>query len=296
MELLVQRLEVLERVRESLGRLRELGPVSEILRRAPAELSDSCRLDRVLLTRIKDSELVPCHAFFTDAPEAAEQAQEALRERPLALAYPLVEAELMRRRRATIVERRATGERAQSPPLPLPDGVPYVAAPVILDGRAIGFFHGACLEREVDELERDAVWEFADGFAQVFERAVLRKRVREQRRQLRQLVTWTDAMAAELSEGAIELEVQAEPAGAPAAHIEAIPAGEADGSRLADLLTRRELEVLRLMARGDSNKAIATELVVSEGTVKFHVKNILRKLRASNRVEAASRYVQLAGR
>ena len=50
------------------------------------------------------------------------------------------------------------------------------------------------------------------------------------------------------------------------------------------------------MARGDSNKAIATELVVSEGTVKFHVKNILRKLRAANRVEAASRYMQLTGK
>ena len=46
------------------------------------------------------------------------------------------------------------------------------------------------------------------------------------------------------------------------------------------------------MARGDSNKAIALELVVSEGTVKFHVKNILRKLRAANRVEAASRYLR----
>ena len=76
----------------------------------------------------------------------------------------------------------------------------------------------------------------------------------------------------------------------------ALPDSGVEGSRLADLLTRRELDVLRLMARGDSNKAIATELVVSEGTVKFHVKNILRKLSAANRVEAASRYMQLTGR
>jgi DNA-binding CsgD family transcriptional regulator len=289
-----ERLEVLERVRAALGRLRELGPVSEIMRRAPAELSDSCRLDRVMLSRVKDAELVPCHAYFKEDPEGAERAVQALAERPLVLAYPVIEAELMRRRRATIVD-RAAGARSQGPPLPVPDGVAYVAAPVVLDGRAIGFFHGACADRDVDELERDAVWEFADGFAQLFERAVLRRRVREQRRQLRQLVTWTDAMAADLSEGAIELEVQTEPAGPPV-RPEAIPAGEPDGSRLGDLLTRRELEVLRLMARGESNKAIATELVVSEGTVKFHVKNILRKLRASNRVEAASRYVQLAGR
>jgi DNA-binding NarL/FixJ family response regulator len=102
-------------------------------------------------------------------------------------------------------------------------------------------------------------------------------------------------MAAELSEGAIELDVESEPAGA-AVRPAALPAAGVDGSRLDDLLTRRELDVLKLMARGDSNKAIATELVVSEGTVKFHVKNILRKLSAANRVEAASRYMQLTGR
>ena len=50
---LVQRLEALGRVREALGRLRELGPVSEILRRAATELSDSCGLDLVLLSRVK---------------------------------------------------------------------------------------------------------------------------------------------------------------------------------------------------------------------------------------------------
>ncbi|MBA3264159.1 MAG: response regulator transcription factor [Thermoleophilaceae bacterium] len=101
-------------------------------------------------------------------------------------------------------------------------------------------------------------------------------------------------MAAELSEGAIELEVETEPAGA-AVRPTALPGADLDSSRLRELLTRRELDVLRLIARGDSNKAIATELVVSEGTVKFHVKNILRKLPAANRVEAASRYLQLTG-
>jgi DNA-binding CsgD family transcriptional regulator len=289
---LVQRLEALERVRDGLARLRELGPVSEILRHAPAELSASCGLDRVLLSQVRDSELVPTHAYFRDDPDGAERAVEALREAPLALEYPVIETELMRRRRATIVRNPPGNPRAGNPPLPVEEGLSYVAAPVVLDGRAIGFFHGAHADRHVESLERDAVWAFADGFAQVFERAVLRRRVREQRRQLRQLVTWTDAMAADLSEGAIELEVEAEPASAPSVRLEVEP----DSGRLGDLLTRRELDVLRLMARGDSNKTIAIELVVSEGTVKFHVKNILRKLRAANRVEAASRYVQLTSR
>jgi NarL family two-component system response regulator LiaR len=52
-------------------------------------------------------------------------------------------------------------------------------------------------------------------------------------------------------------------------------------------LTEREVEVLRLVARGLSNQEIADELVISEGTVRFHVSNILDKLHLANRTQAA---------
>ena len=58
---------------------------------------------------------------------------------------------------------------------------------------------------------------------------------------------------------------------------------ENDGRRL----TTRELEVLRLIARGLSNKDIASELVIAENTVRNHVRNILEKLQVRSRVEAA---------
>jgi DNA-binding NarL/FixJ family response regulator len=49
------------------------------------------------------------------------------------------------------------------------------------------------------------------------------------------------------------------------------------------------------MARGQTNVAIANALVVREGTVKYHVKNILRKLGATSRADAVARYARSTG-
>lgn len=52
-------------------------------------------------------------------------------------------------------------------------------------------------------------------------------------------------------------------------------------------LTARELQVLRLVARGQSNRQIAEELFISENTVKNHIRNMLEKLQMKSRMEAA---------
>jgi DNA-binding NarL/FixJ family response regulator len=59
-------------------------------------------------------------------------------------------------------------------------------------------------------------------------------------------------------------------------------------------LTRRELEILQLVAEGHSNAQLARMLWVTEQTVKFHLSNIYRKLDVANRTEA-SRWAQLRG-
>ncbi len=73
--------------------------------------------------------------------------------------------------------------------------------------------------------------------------------------------------------------------------------GRAAGTTQDTVLTRRESEILQLVANGLSNKEIATELSITEGTVKNHVHNALEKLHLTNRVQAAAYAVRqgLAG-
>ena len=59
-------------------------------------------------------------------------------------------------------------------------------------------------------------------------------------------------------------------------------------------LTKRELEILRLVASGSSNSQMAKLLWVTEQTVKFHLSNIYRKLDVANRTQA-SRWAQVNG-
>jgi len=58
-------------------------------------------------------------------------------------------------------------------------------------------------------------------------------------------------------------------------------------------LSKREMDVLKCLAKGMTSAQIANELFISENTVKTHVRHILEKLEASNRAEAVSRAIQL---
>lgn len=67
---------------------------------------------------------------------------------------------------------------------------------------------------------------------------------------------------------------------------DAVMASERHEER-APVLSKRELDILKELAKGDTNKVIARVFCVTEATVKVHVKSILRKLRLQNRTQAA---------
>jgi DNA-binding CsgD family transcriptional regulator len=70
--------------------------------------------------------------------------------------------------------------------------------------------------------------------------------------------------------------------------VRALQPGTAGARVFPDGLSRREVEILRQVARGKSNREIGRGLFISEHTVANHVRNILRKTGSANRTEAAA--------
>ncbi len=283
------RLAAHERVRQAVDSLAHLGPVSEIIDRCAEAARAAADLDRVVLSRIDNGTLVVERMHTGDARDNGTG--EPLRHAPLRLSYPLLECELLRRRQARLVADIDHSQPSRYAFLETLGWREYIAAPILVDTAAVGFLHGdrAPGRRPLAQLDADALEHFAAGFALVFERAVLRRRLRDQRREIRRISSWAEARSGELSDGAIELSGDL----AEEQDHRAAPAELFTEDGLATHLTPREIDVLRLIAEGKANGDIARGLFISEGTVKFHVKNILRKMHASNRGDAGARYLRL---
>jgi len=279
-------------VNASLARLRALGNVELMMERLPAEVG-RCGFDRVMLTTV-DGAVGTVHSMYiVDDPEWAAEIVRAGRNEPVQINHMLLESEMLRRRGPVLVPDARTDPRVHTEIAAVAKVRSYVAAPIMPQGHVIGLIHADCYvsRRAVDEVDRDLLWLFAEGFGQAYERAVLLTRLNSLRQEVRRANSSILAVMDEFCDAEVEVarydgENQSVARSAAAVFVAA-------DSRLESLLTPRELDVIRLMALGETNGGIARKLVVSEGTVKSHVKHILRKLRASNRAEAVSRYVRL---
>jgi LuxR family transcriptional regulator, regulator of acetate metabolism len=292
------RFEALASVRRAIDELRQITSPASMLAQAPAALCGATKLRRVLLSLTEEGQLVGEAAHFAgDRPRAAEVVTQ-LREQPVRLEHPLIETELLRRRRATIIDDAQVHPRVDPRLVELMGWSSYAAAPLVVGGQVIGMIHA---DRggghKLDVLDRDVLWEFTSLLAQAFESAGLRRALRHEREQLRNFLDWLGARSGELTDAPIRLATMQRPPRRDAAPPQPAPAGQRRDDRVVfeGLLTRRELDVVRLLADGNSNKAIAEALVISDGTVKFHVNSILRKLRVANRAEAVARYLRLLG-
>jgi LuxR family transcriptional regulator, regulator of acetate metabolism len=274
---------------EVIVRLSDLGPPSEVRSGTPRLAAELLDVDRVILSSVLQGELY-VEAFHSPAVSDRGHGLNDLRAHPIKLEYPLIEGEIMRRRRAQLVAVADGDSPGRYAFADILGWTKYIAAPIVLDGSVIGFLHADRLlsQRALDDADVSSLSAFSLCLGVVYDRAVLRHRVRVLRQELREIASWADARTGRLDIQATTLhdDLSDSDQGTVRVH-------DLGNNALRDLLTRRELEVLKLMVNGETNAGIARSLVLSEGTAKFHVKNILRKMHATNRADATARYLRL---
>jgi DNA-binding CsgD family transcriptional regulator len=226
-------------------------------------------------------------------PLVSRQTEAYLRGTWIPLGPGVLETELIRRRTAEVISAR--DPRTNKELMAVSDSVGYVASPVMPAGRVIGFLQADCYgsRRELTTLDRDNLWTFAEGFGLLFERTVLLERLAEQRARAREAFEMAEQQLQQLAEDEILLAQSERQLGVVATRAAELLRTAPAAGGVERLLTAREREIVELMVTGARNSEIADRLVVSEDTVKSHVRNVLRKLRASNRAEAVSRYLTL---
>ncbi|MGE4425192.1 MAG: LuxR C-terminal-related transcriptional regulator [Solirubrobacteraceae bacterium] len=281
----------LRSVQAGLARLRSVDSAQRLFEQVPVELCGACGFARAVLFRVDGSRMVVESVHVDGDREAADAFLAYAKDNDVDLREMLPETEMMRRRAPAIIEDARRDRTAHRPTVEAFDVRSYVSSPVMPDGRVIGFLHAdhGPDGRKVDPVDRDTLFAFAEGFGYALQRTVLRERLHAQRVHLRRLLDSTERTVDALCDADIEMVGVGEQVVQD--HPRAVPS-LMDEPRVS-VLTPRELEVLRHVAVGATNNQIAERLVVSEGTVRTHVKHILRKLHAANRTEAVARYARL---
>ncbi len=283
----------LQRVRTALGMLGETKTCTSLLDSAAATAC-SLGFDRSIVSRVAESLWIPERVHVEKDPQWAEEILAVGRECPQQLNGSIIETEMVRRRTSLLVDQvqerpgvhREIAEASMSRS--------YAAAPIVVHGVVAGFVHVDCYyqQRNVDPLDRQVLSMFTEGLGQALTRTMVLDDLDTIRQDVERLSRRVAAARDQDHQATIWGHENEDAGGLPPAR----GSGRVDNflrsAPVDPTLTRREVEVLRLMAAGDTNARIARSLVISEGTVKSHVKHILRKLGAANRAEAVSHWLR----
>ncbi|MGQ0623304.1 MAG: LuxR C-terminal-related transcriptional regulator [Sporichthyaceae bacterium] len=287
------RFATLERIHQGLARLRGLPTTAELVPAAAEELARCCTFDRTLVSAVRGSSwraeavwIRPDHD-----PLLARRISDYVTGNWIPLGAGVLETELVRRRVPILV--RETENRQRENLMAVSESPGFVAAPILAGQRVIGFLHADCTAgaRELTMLDRDNIASFAEGFGLVFERTALLERLERQRARVHDAFGATQRELSGLNDAdtvLIRRERSSVAVVRMAAGLRKIAISPVD-----QLLTVRERQVVDLMVQGARNRQIADQLVIAEETVKSHVRSISRKLRASSRAEAVSRYLRM---
>ena len=294
----------LDRAVVALGAIGQDHPAESVddrLRRAVCDMVERGGFDRALVLRFRENRMEAVATHFGTEDGWARDCHEHSTRHPAPLRPDLLEFQVARNQRPALALDPMHDPHAWAPMVHKFAPTSYASIPVVVGGEAVGimqadmYFRG----RDVDALDRDVAAAFVSGLGRDLERGLLLERLHAQRTAVRNLVRETEETVANFRGAELWRPRAPETAGArhePAAAAEPAHNGTPPQDAALAKLTRREREVLALMATGATNAGIAARLVVSEHTVKSHVEHILGKLRAANRAEAVARAARLGHR
>lgn len=281
---LATRTEMLSKADAALRRLSTVTSTDELVSRLPSTVVDLGYM-RALFSWVHGDRWIAHSAHSVHGAEESRILVEAGQQRPLQNVRKLFEGEMLEQRRA-IFGQGIKGSARVHPELGRVTGSEaFVAAPLVVDNQVVGFISldVNLATGTVTPYDRDIISLFCTGAGIALERL----------RALERMVSWQDEVAQNISALQTTLGklgsrgpagLNSEPVGLKPGQ----PVSETIGELWSTPLTRREEQVLDLLARGLSNAQIGDRLFITEGTAKSHVKNVLRKLGVSNRTEAAS--------
>jgi GAF domain-containing protein len=264
-----RRLDVFTRIHRELAKLRQAETVEAIVARAPQAACEACGLDRAILYRVRGNDMYAESGYVRDDPATAEEFVEWSRANPGPLQDRILESEMVRRRIPLLVLDAFNHPDTHKPMIEHYQTHSYVTAPIMPDGRVIGFLNADRAFRApgdpagVDEFDRDALWAFAESLGSIIERAHVRERIRGKLEEADRLMAQMRGVVSDLLQSNVELVMQDEHLASSASGAAAALLG-GTASPIQQVLSRRELEVLDLASDGWTNGRIAERLFISE--------------------------------
>jgi DNA-binding CsgD family transcriptional regulator len=287
---LARRVKSMSEIRSALGYLRGLPP-REMIYAAGEVLSREFAFARTLISTVRGSLWLPQHLYIEE--EGADPHSRSLHEyiagRQIQLADAPLETELVRKRCGVFAPSPQDDKRVFREIMDASGCFGYIGAPITVQGRAIGIIHADRPEPHgivtMDHLEQ--LEAFAECLSVAFESAALEEKAAQQRVEVDNLCGNVDELLGRSSRSAL----WSVPCEAPGPRHDAYYRRDEPGL---PTLTSREREIMSHVATGATNGQIARCLVISEGTVKSHLKHIAKKLNTSSRAAAVATYAGLA--
>jgi DNA-binding CsgD family transcriptional regulator/GAF domain-containing protein len=287
---LARRVKSMSEIRQALGYLRGLPPC-KMIHAAPEVLSRELAFARTLISTVRGSLWLPQHLHIEEenADPHGRQFLEYVHDRYIQLADAPLETELVRKRCGAFAPSPMHDKRVFKELVEVSGCFGYIAAPITVQGRAIGILHADRPEPHgivtMDHLEQ--LEAFAECLSVAFESAALEEKAAHQRSEVENLCGNVDELLSRSGRSVL----WSLPGVAPGLRQDAFY--RRDQPDL-PVLTSREREIMSHVATGATNGQIARCLVISEGTVKSHLKHIAKKLNTSSRAAAVATYGGLA--